>query len=101
MSKQQEITAYIIDNNGERPVKLAGRFGWALEKLAGAGVKGLTTAELPAGIRWSHYVFILRRDGFVIDMRREQHAEPFVGNHGRYTLRSRVRIERPQVAEAA
>jgi hypothetical protein len=51
---------------GERKLALTGRKAWALDALINAGFIGLTTLENPAP-RWSHYIWLLRRDGFLIE----------------------------------
>jgi hypothetical protein len=51
---------------GERKLALNGRKAWALDALITAGFIGLTTLENPAP-RWSHYIWLLRRDGFLIE----------------------------------
>ncbi|AZO23844.1 hypothetical protein EJ070_26290 [Mesorhizobium sp. M1E.F.Ca.ET.045.02.1.1] len=75
-----------------RTVKLDGRAAWMLKQLIDAGKRGLTTLDLPAGIRVSHSVFLLRRAGFVISSPRESHGGPFPGTHSRYTLATPVTI---------
>ena len=92
MSAVQKLTAIIVDEGSERTVKLDGRAAWMLRKLISVGPRGLTTAELPPGMRISHFVFLLRREGFEIEMLREPHGGGYPGSHGRYTLRSTVRI---------
>jgi hypothetical protein len=81
---------------GGQTKEFSGRSAWALKKLHSAGSAGLSTLELPAGIRWSHYVYLLRRDGVGITMKREKHAGDFPGSHGRYRLSAPVSI----IAEA-
>jgi hypothetical protein len=74
------------------PVKrLSGRFAWALATLIEAGERGATPIERPAP-RWSHYVHILRREGFAIETIEERHGGPYRGWHGRYVLRSSVAV---------
>jgi hypothetical protein len=63
-----------------------GREAWALRILMERGARGITVAELPAGVRWSHYIMKLRRGGVPIAMDREGHGGPFAGQHGRYRL---------------
>lgn len=68
-----------------------GRDGWALLELVRAGSAGLTTLTNPAP-RWSHYIYKLRRMGVDIETQDERHEGQFAGSHGRYRLRSDVRI---------
>lgn len=75
---------------GERKLALAGRKAWALAALIDAGLAGLTTLDMAPGLRWSHYVWLLRRDGFVIESYPETHGGPFAGHHSRYILKSLV-----------
>lgn len=68
------------------PKRLDGRAGWMIRELIKAGTRGVTTVELPAGIRVSHAVYLLRREGFVISMQREAHGGEFAGVHGRFRI---------------
>ena len=70
----------------ESKATFQGREAWALRVLMAHGSAGVTTAQLPAGVRWSHYVMKLRRAGVPIAMTREGHSAPFEGTHGRYRL---------------
>lgn len=67
-----------------------GREAWALRVLMEKGARGVTVAELPPGVRWSHYIMKLRRAGVSIAMDREDHGGPFAGQHGRYRLTAPV-----------
>ena len=80
-------------NDGGLAVDLMaiGRDGWALLELVNAGSNGLTALTNPAP-RWSHYIYKLRRMGVDIETQEERHEGPFAGNHGRYRLRSDIRI---------
>lgn len=72
-----------------------GRDGWTLRELVRAGDKGVTPLERPAP-RWSAYVFDLRHEwGLDIITLDEHHGGPFPGRHGRYVLRSKVRLLEP------
>lgn len=71
--------------------KVIGRDAWALQHLRRAGERGCTPIDTP-GPRWSHYVFKLRRAGFLIETVEEPHGGPFSGHHARYVLRSKVSI---------
>ncbi|CAN1517505.1 hypothetical protein MCEMSEM23_00978 [Rhabdaerophilaceae bacterium] len=80
-------------DTGEGPVirTFNGRYAWTLARLIEAGPRGITPIERPAP-RWSHYVMILRREGLQIETLDEPNSGPFHGMHGRYVLRSTVRI---------
>ncbi|MCV0395919.1 MAG: hypothetical protein K5872_06645 [Rhizobiaceae bacterium] len=71
--------------------EMVGREAWALQNLVRAGEAGCTPIDTP-GPRWSHYVFLLRKRGIVVETIHESHGGPFAGTHARYVLRSRVRI---------
>ncbi|BCG88484.1 hypothetical protein MesoLj113c_45940 [Mesorhizobium sp. 113-3-9] len=73
-----------------RTVKLDGRAAWMMKQLISAGKRGLTTLDLPAGIRVGHCIFLLRRAGFIISSPRESHGGPFPGTHSRYSLKTEV-----------
>ena len=75
-----------------RQIRLTGRQAWALAQLKAAGEQGVTTLERPA-LRWSSYVHRLRQKGVAIDTEMTDHGGPFAGRHGRYRLRSAVRID--------
>lgn len=73
------------------PQTVTGRDAWCLLRLWLAGGQGCTPIEQPAP-RWSHYVFKLRRKGFLIETIDEPHGGPFSGTHARYVLRGQVEI---------
>ncbi|TIM38380.1 MAG: hypothetical protein E5Y56_29900 [Mesorhizobium sp.] len=75
-----------------RILKLDGRAAWMMRVLVKAGRRGVTTLELPAGVRVSHCVLLLRRAGFTISSPRESHEGPFPGTHSRYRLETEVTI---------
>lgn len=87
----QSITAAIEPDGGV--VTVVGRNAWTLRQLLDAGERGCTPIQNPAP-RWSHYVFRLRGFGFVIETIDEGHGGPYAGIHGRYVLRSKVRVLR-------
>lgn len=89
MTKRLVINARILPDG--QAIRVVGRDAWALQNLIGAGERGCTPIDHP-GPRWSHYVFKLRRFGFVIETVDEKHAGPFSGTHARYVLRSQVEI---------
>jgi len=68
-----------------------GRYAWALRELLAAGDAGCTPIDTP-GPRWSHYVWVLRRDGIEIETVTEKHGGPFPGTHARYVLCTRLTI---------
>lgn len=76
-----------------------GRDAWALQELIKAGKAGCTPITHP-GPRWSHYIYKLRGQGFVIETIHEAHTGPFPGTHARYVLHSQVSIIE-EVARAA
>lgn len=71
-------------------VEFNGRVRWALENLIEAGEVGCTPIDTP-GPRWSHYVWMLRGEGVLIETITEPHGGSFPGTHARYVLRSRIR----------
>jgi hypothetical protein len=71
--------------------EVVGRDAWALLNLLRAGSSGCTPIDHP-GPRWSHYVFKLRKAGFVVETVHENHGGAFAGSHARYVLHSRVSI---------
>lgn len=92
----------VTDSNGGRRINLVGRYAWALSSLIDSGLAGCTPIDRP-GPRWSHYVFVLRRDyGLNIETITEAHGAPFPGTHARYVLRTDVRrADDASVREAA
>lgn len=85
------ITVELETEDGPQRLAFEGREAWALGQLIAAGDRGVTPLERPAP-RWSAYVFMLRKSGIDIETIHEPHAEAFAGHHGRYVLRSRVRL---------
>jgi hypothetical protein len=74
-----------------------GRAAWALQQLIAAGEKGCTPIDQPAP-RWSHYTWLLRGDGIVIDTIHESHGGAYAGHHARYVLRSVIDVIEIQTA---
>jgi len=74
-------------------IEAPGRMSWALSVLKLAGPVGVTTAELPPGLRWSAYVHKLRRLGVRIVTDREPNKGPLGGHHARYRLGCNVQRE--------
>ncbi|GLS29295.1 hypothetical protein SAMN04488498_11398 [Mesorhizobium albiziae] len=89
MSQKLRILAKIEPDGGVHEV--VGRDAWALLNLLRSGENGCTPIDTP-GPRWSHYVFKLRRAGFIIETIDESHGGPFAGSHARYVLRSTVTV---------
>jgi len=83
---------------GDAPVKtFRGRFAQTLALLVDNGPAGLSSLESP-GVRLSHYVFRLRRDGVPIETQDERHSGPFAGRHGRYRLTAPVTVIEREMA---
>lgn len=94
MTDKLRFTATI---HGQTPAEnktfmLCGRDAWALLQLVEAGANGCTPIDNPAP-RWSHYVWLLRGHGFLVETIHEEHQGPFSGTHARYLLHGRVTIE--------
>jgi hypothetical protein len=70
-----------------------GRATWLLDRLIEAGMKGLTAADLPAGLRLAAYVQRLRRAGVPITTSFEPNSGAWGGSHGRYRLDCRAERE--------
>ncbi|RVG89298.1 hypothetical protein [Sinorhizobium meliloti] len=98
MIQKLTITARTLPDG--KPVTVIGRDAWALRNLVDAGAAGCTPIDHP-GPRWSHYVFKLRRAGFLIETIDEKHGGPFAGSHARYVLRSHVEIIKDTSRRAA
>ena len=77
---------------------LKGREAWTLSSLMETGLTGVIPLERPAP-RWSAYVHSLRKRGLVIDTIDEQHAGPYSGTHGRYVLRTTLKVVKTVFAE--
>lgn len=75
-----------------RIVRLHGRAGRMMRKLVDAGKRGVTTLDLPTGVRVSHYVYLLRRDGFIVSAENESHGGEFPCRHSRYRIETPVTI---------
>ncbi|OYW61983.1 MAG: hypothetical protein B7X99_12150 [Rhizobiales bacterium 17-65-6] len=78
-----------LGGEGGKVITVNGRAAWALDQLHKAGDRGLTPVSHPAP-RWSHYVWLLRAEGVVIETVDEPHAGAFAGTHARYILRTPV-----------
>lgn len=92
-------TIYPADQHGERrTIAIKGREAWALLNLIEAGVTGCTPITTP-GPRWSHYIWLLRGDGFMVETVNEGHGGPFSGSHARYRLHDHVTVDGGNLAE--
>jgi hypothetical protein len=89
MGDKLHVLAKIEPDGGVHDV--IGRDAWALKNLLNAGPRGCTPIDNPAP-RWSHYIFKLRRAGFIIETIDESHGGPFAGSHARYVLKSQVTV---------
>ena len=91
-AKPPKATRFAFESvlNGRQEVALGGRNRWLLRKLILCGKLGVTTAELPAGIRVSALIHNLRREGIPIVSESEWHAGEFAGRHVRYVLDTRA-----------
>jgi len=74
------------------PRRIEGREAWMLRLLINAGRCGVSPLDRPDGTRMSHYVYLLRRDGFVVETEHEPHGGPFPGTHARYRLGGKITI---------
>lgn len=92
MAHKLQFTATI--HGGTEPIRVTvtGRAAWFLLTLLQAGKRGTTTLERPAP-RISHYLYVLRRQGFNVSTEFEPHEGVFGGNHGRYVLQDIVTVE--------
>jgi winged helix domain-containing protein len=77
---------------------LKGREAWTLAHLIGAGDSGVIPLDRPAP-RWSAYVHTLRKRGLDIITVDEPHAGPYSGTHGRYVLRTPLKVLKTVFAE--
>jgi len=75
-----------------REILLQGRVAWTARHLINAGARGVTTAQLPPGVRVSDSIMKLRRAGVDIETQHEGHSGDYPGRHGRYLLRSRLEV---------
>lgn len=91
MGKKLTYSAFIHGGLEVRRVTVSGRPAWLLLCLLRAGRRGITTLENPAP-RISHYLFVLRKQGFVVSTDYESHTGTFGGTHGRFRLLDTVRV---------
>lgn len=81
------------DAEHERRIVVPGRAGWALNELAKAGERGCRSIDFPPGLRWAHFVYLLRHEyELLIETEHEAHGGQFPGSHAVYRLKSPVRI---------
>lgn len=93
------FTAFKLNPDGtESRIGLVGREAWAMLELVEAGVTGCTPIENPAP-RWSHYIWLLRGHGFLVETIHEDHGGPFGGTHARYLLHDVVRLDGGNLAK--
>lgn len=88
---REAMTARVLPDGA--PVTVAGRYAQTLRLLISRGAAGFTSGEAsPLGWarRTSHYVMVLRRAGFPIDMVREPTSDG--SRVGRYFLLSPVAV---------
>ncbi|MBM1171228.1 winged helix domain-containing protein [Microvirga arabica] len=79
-------------------LRVKGREAWTLSCLLEAGQSGVIPLERPAP-RWSAYVHSLRKRGLTIDTIDKPHAGPYSGTHGRYVLRTTLKVLKTVFAE--
>ncbi len=75
-----------------------GRPAWTLGKLVAAGGRGISSLDLPAGVRLSHYILQLRKNGVPVETKYEKHGGEFAGEHARYRLAAPVSILETEAA---
>ncbi len=85
------ISIELDTDYGPHRMTFEGREAWALGQLITAGEHGVTPIHRPAP-RWSQYIHMLRKAGLDIETIHEPHGGPFSGHHGRYVLRSKVKM---------
>lgn len=93
------FSATIYRDGEPRTATINGRPAWLLLRLMQAGGRGVTTLDLIAARRVSHYLFMLRKSGINVETTREQHGGAFAGNHGRFRLMDRVSVSGGTLAE--
>jgi hypothetical protein len=86
-----------VEDAAGRRLTFNGRDAWALAALVAAGERGCTPIDHP-GPRWSGYIFKLRNAGLEIETFNEKHGGEFPGTHGRYVLRTPLRIVESEAA---
>jgi hypothetical protein len=101
MAKRETLKAVITAANPDFPllserreIEVTGRFAQTLKALVEAGENGVTALDLSSwAVRLGHYIFVLRhKHGLNIETIDEQHGGDYPGRHGRYILRSQVRL---------
>ena len=95
MSRRRVVRAVVTEaDNSTRTIAPAGRDAQTLTALVYAGPIGITALDIAHwAVRLSHYIFKLRHVyGLDIAMVEEMHGGDYPGRHGRYVLRSQVRL---------
>ncbi len=90
-SRDKTALTVRIEPDG-RVRKYTGRDAWMLRRLIDVGARGLTTLDLPTGVRASHYIMCLRRSGLSIESPREPHGGEWAGVHSRYKLMTELSV---------
>ena len=85
------ITIELDIEHGPHRMTFEGREAWALGQLITVGEQGVAPMHRPA-LLWSHYIHMLRKAGLDIETIHEPHGGPFSGHHGRYVLRTPVKL---------
>jgi hypothetical protein len=93
------VTAITVRTSEGVTKTFHGRAAWALANLIGASDQGCTPINHP-GPRWSHYTWLLRRAGIMVETITEGHGGAYAGHHARYVLRSAVEVVAVQEAGA-
>lgn len=84
--RQPQDWRIVLPSGEAQTISIGGRPGWLLSLLAGAGARGLTARDLPAGLRVSGYVHRLRQAGVPVVTTHRTHGGPFPGHHAVYRL---------------
>ena len=90
MSRPEVVELHAVVD-GKPAQTFIGRVAWMLDKLVEAGEVGVTPIAHPAP-RQSHYTFMLRRAGVLVETIHEGHGGAYSGHHARYVLRSNVHV---------
>lgn len=88
--KKSTVMVRIEPDGGTK--RLDGRAAWMMRTLVEAGRRGVSPLDLPTGVRVAHYIFLLRREGFIVSTEHESHGGPFPGTHALYRLETEVTI---------
>lgn len=96
--KKSTVTVRIEPDG--RTMRLDGRAAWMMRKLVEVGKRGVSPLDLPTGVRVAHYIFLLRREGFIVSTEHESHGGQFPGTHALYRLETEVTILEDMAAAA-